>query len=147
MNISLSSNASSINLNTANLNATHQDSTYTDLAPLLNYTVTVANTGSIATYYSVILFANTTNAGPAPFPKKRVVGFDRVASIAPGQSASLTMEVIIGSMARYDESGNAVLYPGAYELALNNERAAVFAVIVDGEEMLMKECVENQSKL
>ena len=41
-------------------------------------------------------------------------------------------------MVRYAESGDAVLYPGNYELALNNEREAVVPVeLVGGDEVVM----------
>ena len=135
---------SSMTLNTGSPNATRQGYTYPDLAPLLDYTVTVTNTGSIASVYFAILSANTANAGPAPFPNKWVVEFDRYSSMGPGESASLMMEVSIGSMARYDESGHVVLYPEIYELALNNERDAVLGVIVDGEEMVIKEWPKDE---
>ena len=116
-----------------------------DLVPFFNYTVIVTNTGSVASDYTAILFANTTNAGPAPYPNKWVVGFDRLASIAPGASATLTIPVTVGSMVRYAESGDAVLYPGDYDLALNNEREAVVAVeLVGGEEVVMHWPSEEQ---
>ena len=119
-------------------NATHPGYVYPDLAPVTNYTVTVTNIGSVASDYSAILFANTTDAGPAPYPNKWVVGFERLAMIAPGASAQLTIPVSIGSIARYDGSGNSVLYPGSYNLALNNERDAVVSVTLTGvEEVLM----------
>ena len=136
--ISASTNASAT-ISTNSLNNTHPGYAYIDLAPLLNYSVTVTNTGSIASDYSAILFANTTNAGPSPYPNKWVVGFERLPTIAPGASATLTIPVSIGSMARYDGDGNAVLYPGSYELALNNEREAVMGVMVTGEEMVLRE--------
>ncbi len=137
-NFSVSSSSKpSLMVNTGVVNSTHSGYTYIDLAPILNYTVTVTNTGSVASDYSAILFANTTNAGPAPYPNKWVVGFERMASIAPGASATLTIPVSIGSMARYDVDGNMILYPGDYELALNNERDAVMGVTLTGREEVM----------
>ncbi|KAL6720539.1 hypothetical protein ACLMJK_002463 [Lecanora helva] len=139
-NFSISaSNSSTTTISTTNLNAPHPANTYVDLAPLLTYTVTVTNTGSVASDYTAILFANTTSAGPAPYPNKWVVGFDRLRSIAPGASATLTIPVSVGSMARYDSAGNMVLYPGDYELALNNEREAVTRVQVTGDQVVLME--------
>ena len=146
-NFSISSNMSFVTLNTAKLNATHAGYAYPDLAPLLTYTVTVTNIGSITSDYSAILFANTTNAGPAPYPNKWVVGFDRLASLAPGESKSLTIDVISGSMARYDESGNAVLYPGTYDLALNNERDAVLSVTLEGADTVLREWPKEEQEI
>ena len=120
------------------LSVAHPGYAYPDLVPFFNYSVTVTNTGSVASDYTAILFANTTNAGPAPYPNKWVVGFERLASIAPGASATLTIPVTVGNMVRYAESGDAVLYPGNYELALNNEREAVVPVeLVGGDEIVM----------
>lgn len=142
--VSSSSKPSSM-VNTGVVNSTHPRYTYVDLAPILNYTVTVTNTGSVASDYSAILFANTTNAGPVPYPNKWVVGFERMASIAPGASATLIIPVSIDSMARYDVDGNMILYPGDYELALNNERDAVMGVTLTGrEEVLMQWPKEEQ---
>ncbi|MCJ1460619.1 hypothetical protein MMC28_011001 [Mycoblastus sanguinarius] len=132
-----SSNTSATFTTTDLLSAAHPDYSYTDLMPFFNYTVTVTNTGFVASDYTAILFANTSNAGPAPYPNKWVVGFERLASIAPNQTIKLSIPVSIGSMARYDVNGDAVLYPGSYELALNNERDAVTGVSLTGSEAVL----------
>ena len=132
------SNASTVFNISDLLSIAHPGYAYMDLNPFINYTVTVTNTGSVASDYTAILFAKTTNAGPAPYPNKWVVGFERLASIAPGASATLTIPVTVGNMVRYAESGDAVLYPGNYELALNNEREVVVPVeLVGGDEVVM----------
>ncbi len=136
--VSASSPSASTTFSTSDLtSAAHPSHAYTDLMPFTNYTVTVTNTGSVASEYSAILFANTTNAGPAPYPNKWVVGFERLASIAPGTSSTLTIPVSIGSMARYAENGDAVLYPGGYQLALNNEGDAATQVTFTGSEAVL----------
>ena len=134
---SSSSNASTTFSTSDLTSAVHPGYTYIDLMPFINYTVIVTNTGSVASDYSAILFANTTNAGPAPYPNKWVVGFERLASIAPGASSTLTITVSIGSMARYAENGDAVLYPGSYQLALNNEGDAATQVTLTGSEAVL----------
>ena len=119
---------------TANL-----DYAYTNPVPFINYTVTVTNTGSVPSDYTAILFANTTNAGPAPYSNKWVVRFDRLGIITPGSSVTLTIPVTVGSMRRYAESGDAVLYPRSNDLALSNEREAVRGVeLVGGEELVLR---------
>jgi beta-D-xylosidase 4 len=45
--------------------------------------------------------------------------------------------VSIDSVARTDEKGNRVLYPGKYELALNNERSIVVRFELKGEEIVL----------
>ncbi|KAE8145052.1 glycosyl hydrolase family 3 N terminal domain-containing protein [Aspergillus avenaceus] len=100
--------------------------------PFLNFTVKITNTGETASDYTAMLFANTT-AGPAPHPNKWLIGFDRLAALEPGSSQALTIPVTIDSVARTDENGNRVLYPGRYELALNNERSVVLPFTLTGD--------------
>jgi xylan 1,4-beta-xylosidase len=114
------------------LSQPHPAESYIELVPFINFTVTVSNKGSIASEYSAMLFANTSDAGPAPYPNKWLVGFDRLPSIAPGSSSTLTIPVPIGAISRVDSLGNGVLYPGQYELALNNERSAVLSFTLTG---------------
>jgi hypothetical protein len=76
--------------------------------------------------------ANISTAGPAPNANKWLVGFDRLLSNAPGSSATMTTPVPIGAVGRVDTFGNGVLYPGQYELALNNERSAVMSFTLTG---------------
>jgi len=88
---------------------------FIDLAVLHNFTLKVANTGAVASDYVALLFSNTT-AGPQPAPLRELVSFTRVKDVQPGQSASAVLTVTLGQIARADENGNSVLYPGTYEL-------------------------------
>lgn len=103
---------------------------------LLNFTATVENTGDVKSDYTGLIFANTT-AGPAPYPNKWVVGFDRLGGLESGDSQTLTVPVSIESVARTDEKGNRVLYPGSYELALNNERSVVVSFELKGDKAVI----------
>ncbi|KAJ9355470.1 CAZyme family GH3 [Paecilomyces variotii] len=120
------------------LSQSHAGYEYIEQVPFLNFTVTVKNTGKTASPYSAMLFANTTNAGPAPYPNKWLVGFDRLPEINPGESTTLTIPVAIGSVARTDEDGNRILYPGTYDLALNNERDAVVSFTFTGDATVLE---------
>lgn len=112
--------------------------------PFLNFTVKITNTGKVASDYTAMLFANTT-AGPAPYPNKWLVGFDRLSSLKPHSSKTMTIPVTIDSVARTDEFGNRILYPGKYELALNNERSVVLQfALTGGEAVISKWPVEEQ---
>jgi len=81
--------------------------------------------------------ANISTAGPAPYSNKWLVGFDRPLSITPGSSATMTIPVPIGAVGRVDTFGNGVLYPGQYELALNNERSAVMSFTLTGNATML----------
>ncbi|PWY89920.1 putative exo-1,4-beta-xylosidase xlnD [Aspergillus heteromorphus CBS 117.55] len=102
----------------------------------LNFTATVTNTGDTASGYTGIVFANTT-AGPAPYPNKWVVGFDRLGVMKGGETQVFTVPVTVESIARVSEAGDWVVYPGRYELALNNERSVVGEFELVGEEAVL----------
>jgi beta-D-xylosidase 4 len=116
--------------------ASHDGYGRVEQATLLNFTVTVRNTGETTSDYTGLVFANTT-AGPEPRPKKWVVGFDRLGGIEAGEEKVFNVPVTIDSVARTDEKGNRVLYPGKYELALNNERSVVVGFELKGDEAVL----------
>lgn len=111
---------------------------FIEQVPFLNFTATVKNKGRTASPYTCMLFASTKNAGPAPYPNKWLVGFDRLTTIAPGRSSTLTIPVTLGSVARVDNNGDRVLYPGQYELALNNDRSVVVKFELIGEPVTLE---------
>ncbi|KAL4923183.1 beta-xylosidase XylA [Aspergillus undulatus] len=118
------------------LSTPHPGLAYVEHQTLHNFTATITNTGERESDYTALLYVNTT-AGPEPLPNKWVVGFDRLGSLQPGDERTLTIPVSIGSVARTDELGNRVLYPGRYELALNNERSVVVRFELRGEEAVI----------
>ncbi|EED20979.1 beta-xylosidase XylA [Talaromyces stipitatus ATCC 10500] len=105
---------------------------YSELVPFVNVTATIKNTGKTASPYTAMLFANTTNAGPTPYPNKWLVGYDRLPSIEPGKSTELVIPVPIGAISRVDENGNRIVYPGDYQLALNVDRSVVWDIKLTG---------------
>jgi beta-D-xylosidase 4 len=113
--------------------ASHPGYDFIEQVPFLNFTATVKNEGKTASPYTCMLFASTKDAGPKPYPNKWLVGFDRLATISPGHSSTLSIPVTLGSVARVDENGNRILYPGKYELALNNNRSVVVQFELTGE--------------
>ncbi|KAL4779907.1 glycoside hydrolase superfamily [Aspergillus varians] len=121
-----------------------QDVLARDEDTFLTFTATVTNTGQRESDYTALVFVNTT-AGPAPYPNKWVVGFDRLGGLEPGQSQTLTVPVPIDGVARTDERGNRVLYPGSYELALNNERSVVVSFELEGKEAVLLSWPEDPS--
>ncbi|KAE8379556.1 Exo-1,4-beta-xylosidase xlnD [Aspergillus bertholletiae] len=112
--------------------------------PLFNFTVEIKNTGRRTSDYTAMAFVNTTTAGPAPYPNKWLVGFDRLDAVQPGASRRLEIPVTIDSLARTDELGNRVLYPGRYEVALNNERDVVLGFTLTGEAAVLLKWPKEQ---
>ncbi|KAL4736610.1 Exo-1,4-beta-xylosidase xlnD [Aspergillus similis] len=127
--------AGSFNIQTV-LTTPHSGYEHVQQKTLLNFTATIKNTGHRESDYTALVYVNTT-VGPAPYPKKWVVGFDRLGGLEPGDSQTLTVPVAIDSIARTDVQGNKVLYPGSYELALNNERSVVVKFALEGEEAVI----------
>lgn len=119
------------------IGAAHPGYEFTEQSPIVKFSVDVKNVGSTASEYSAMLFASTKNAGPAPYPNKWLVGFDRLSSISPGRSSTLTITVPIGAMARTDSLGNSYLYPGTYKLALNTDASVVATVTLTGKAAIL----------
>ncbi|KAL3475535.1 glycosyl hydrolase family 3 C-terminal domain-containing protein [Aspergillus californicus] len=126
------------------LTGPHPGYDYVEHKTLLNFTATITNSGERESDYTAMVFVNTT-AGPSPQPIKWLVGFDRLGGLQSGDSQTLTVPVTIDSVARTDEEGNRVLYPGHYELALNNERSVVVSFDLEGEEAVLLKWPENPS--
>lgn len=114
------------------LSRSHDGYNFIEQLPFLNFTVSITNTGGVLSDYTAMLFSNTT-AGPRPYPNKWLVGFDRLGSIKPHASQVMTIPVSLDNVARTDVLGNRVVYPGRYELALNNERSAVLPFTLTGD--------------
>ncbi|KAL4883164.1 glycoside hydrolase superfamily [Aspergillus karnatakaensis] len=112
---------------------------------LLNFTANVENTGETVSDYTGIVFVNTT-AGPSPYPNKWVVGFDRLGHLEPAGTETFEVPVSINSIARTNERGDRILYPGQYELALNNERSVVVSFTLEGEEAVLLSWPEDPNK-
>lgn len=111
---------------------------YLEQVPFLTFSATVRNTGKTASPYTGMVFVSTKNAGPAPYPNKWLVGFDRLATIEPGHSSTFSVEIPLGAVARVDENGDKVVYPGTYELALNNDRSVVVQFEFTGKEVVLE---------
>jgi beta-D-xylosidase 4 len=110
----------------------HSGYEFIEQKPLLTFTAQVSNTGSAASDYSAMLFASTTS-GPTPRPIKWLVGITREAEIAPGGACTVAIDVPVGALARAADNGDLVVYPGDYELALNNERSVVVKFTLTGD--------------
>ncbi|CZT07718.1 related to beta-xylosidase [Rhynchosporium graminicola] len=91
---------------------------YLDQIPFISIPVTVKNVGKVTSDY-VSLFFISGAFGPQPYPKKSLVAYHRVKNLAAGQSSTFNITLTLASLARADEHGNLVLYPGQYQLQEN----------------------------
>ncbi|OOF95215.1 glycoside hydrolase family 3 protein [Aspergillus carbonarius ITEM 5010] len=113
---------------------------------LFNFTAVVTNTGTVSSDYTAMVFAKTSDAGPAPYPNKWLVGWERLATLAAGESRELRIEVPIGGLARVNVNGDWVVYPGKYEVGLNLERKVVVKVVLEGDEAVVLKWPEESRK-
>ena len=95
--------------------------TFLDLCPFPGGSaveVEVTNTGPRVSDFVALVFVNGTY-GPSPYPIKELVGYKRLKSVEKGETRSVEIEIKVGGLARVDEKGNTVLYPGNYTLLLD----------------------------
>ncbi|KAJ8078052.1 hypothetical protein PM082_000257 [Marasmius tenuissimus] len=108
-----------------------------DLDMLDTFEVEVKNTGRVQSDYVALLFSRTT-AGPSPALLKELVSYMRMKGLPAGQSATVELKITLGSIARTDEEGNGVLYPGRYELMLDVDgKVRKMITLIGREEQLL----------
>ncbi|KAI0965733.1 glycoside hydrolase superfamily [Xylaria arbuscula] len=89
-----------------------------DLFPLTSLPVSVTNVGNVTSDYVLLAFIKGTY-GPTPYPNKSLVAFTRLHDIKPGDTATGTLDIKLGSVARSDANGALTLWPAKYELVLD----------------------------
>lgn len=99
--------------------------------------VNVTNTGTAASDY-VTLGYISGNFGPMPQPKKSLVSYQRLFNIAGGASDTATLNITLASLARVDENGNKVLYPGDYSLLIDNGPLVVANFTLTGDQQVLE---------
>ncbi|KAK7037454.1 hypothetical protein VNI00_010946 [Paramarasmius palmivorus] len=120
--------------NIQDLISTASNQQYIDLAPLDTFTLSVTNAGRTTASDFVALLFVQTKAGPQPTSQKELVAYTRVKDVQPGQSTSAELTVTLGAIARTDENGDRVLYPGEYELLADWDGKAKKKIRLRGKE-------------
>jgi beta-D-xylosidase 4 len=105
---------------------------YLDLIPFLTIPVSITNTGKTASSYVLLGFLSGS-FGPAPHPAKSLVAYTRLHDISPSSSQKGSLKLTLGSLARVNEKGDMVLYPGDYSLVVDIDRKAVWNFTLVGE--------------
>ncbi|RYP69886.1 hypothetical protein DL771_005829 [Monosporascus sp. 5C6A] len=101
------------------------DKQHRDMCPLPALPVDVTNAGNRTSDYVVLAFVKS-EAGPAPYPIKTLVGYERLRGVEAGETRRASLAWTLGDLARHDEDGNTVLYPGTYTVVIDEpERASV----------------------
>ncbi|KAI1476953.1 glycoside hydrolase family 3 protein [Daldinia eschscholtzii] len=109
-----------------------------DQAPFQTIAVTVSNTGGTTSDFVVLGFIAGAH-GPEPHPIKRLVAYKRLHDIAAGEAQTANLTLSLGSLARRDEDGNLVLYPGEYSLLVDVPTQAAWNFTLEGEPVVLDE--------
>lgn len=131
-----SSETYSISSLVSSSNDTTSQKKWKDLTPFETVEVTVANTGKVTSDFVVLGFL-TGSFGPKPYPKKSLVAYKRLHSVEAGGDSKTELELNLASLARVDENGNMVLYPGDYSLVIDNDEKAAWNFTLTGEKLAL----------
>ncbi|KAF2467470.1 glycoside hydrolase [Lindgomyces ingoldianus] len=112
--------------------------TYPDRCPFASspIQVEVTNTGNTTSDYVTLAYISGS-FGPEPYPNKALVAYQRLFSISGGSSSTANLNLTLGSLARVDESGNMVLYPGDYTILIDNHPLASVDFTLTGEQAVL----------
>jgi beta-D-xylosidase 4 len=75
--------------------------------------------------------------GPEPFPNKALVNYQRLHNIAAGSSQTATLNLTLASLARVDENGNKVVYPGSYTLQIDTQPLTSVDFTLTGSQLVV----------
>ncbi|ESZ91881.1 glycoside hydrolase family 3 protein [Sclerotinia borealis F-4128] len=118
--------------------------TYKDLTPFLTLPLTVSNTGTTTSDYTILLFLSGT-FGPAPYPKKSLVAYTKIHDIAGDTTANAELKLNLGSLARGAENGDLVLYPGDYRVLVDVDGMDEWGFTLTGEEAVLDSWPERKA--
>ncbi|KAI1358332.1 beta-xylosidase [Xylaria arbuscula] len=91
---------------------------YLDLCDFDPIGISVKNAGNITSDFVALAFLSG-EYGPSPYPIKQLAAYTRLKGIEAGQVTEAEFNVKLGELARVDENGNTVLYPGKYQVLLD----------------------------
>ncbi|ETN38164.1 uncharacterized protein HMPREF1541_07788 [Cyphellophora europaea CBS 101466] len=120
--------------------------THVELCPFLPLSplqVNVSNTGAVTSDYVALAFI-AGEFGPAPHPRKSLVAYQRLFGVAPGSAQMAKLNLTLGSLARHDEMGNQVLYPGRYRVEVDVPVQDVWEFELTGGEVVLDEWPQEQ---
>lgn len=113
-------------------------STPLDLCPFMSVPVSISNEGSVTSDYVTLGFL-TGEYGPQPYPLKTLVAYERLFNVSASESQTATLNLTLGSLSRYDDMGNQILFPSEYALVIDTDSRAVWNFTVTGDEQTLDE--------
>ncbi|KAL2134923.1 hypothetical protein VTI74DRAFT_10415 [Chaetomium olivicolor] len=109
---------------------------YRDTCPLPPLSVLVSNTGKRTSDFVVLAFL-AGEFGPRPYPIKTLVAYKRVRDVRPGREVMVTLEWTLGDLARRNERGDLVVYPGMYQIIVDEPEQVRVGFEVVGDEVVL----------
>ncbi|KAF2738056.1 beta-xylosidase [Polyplosphaeria fusca] len=109
---------------------------FPDTCALPSLPVSIANTGNVTSDFVALAFIAGQN-GPKPYPIKTLAAYKRVRDVAPGKSVKTSLEWTLANVARHDEKGNTVLYPGSYQILLDEPTQTMLNFTLTGDQAVL----------
>ena len=103
-----------------------------DLCSFVDIQARVTNKGAKTSDFVALAFL-AGEYGPTPYPVKQLAGYRRLRGVRPGQTVEVSIAMTLGTLARTDESGNTVLYPGRYKILLDVPTSSETTFTLTGE--------------
>lgn len=97
----------------------------------VNYRVNVTNTGAVVSDTVVLLFTLPETPDPS-LPAKELVGFERVAALAPSQTVQVFFPIQARQLARVNAKGERWLHPGRIVFGLDQPTKKVAILELTG---------------
>lgn len=106
--------------------------------------INVTNTGARSSDFVVLAFV-AGEFGPVPRPRKSLVAYQRLFGIESEASQVAQLNVTLGSLARHDESGNQILYPGTYRFEVDVPAQDSWEFELTGDEIVLDRWPQKQN--
>lgn len=108
------------------------DNTYPDTCAFEPLSIQVVNAGTRQSDYVALAFV-AGEYGPQPYPIKTLATYGRLRDLEAGGSASIELTWTLGDIARRNEQGDTVLYPGTYKVLLDEPTVTTLEFELTGE--------------
>ncbi|KAI3325587.1 beta-xylosidase [Xylariaceae sp. AK1471] len=109
---------------------------YPDTCALPALPVRVENTGKRTSDFVALVFV-ASEVGPKPYPIKTLATYGRLRNITAGASATAALPWTIGHLSRHDSNGNTVIYPGTYQLMLDQPTQTTLNLTLTGTQVVL----------
>ncbi|KAI0845307.1 glycoside hydrolase family 3 protein [Daldinia vernicosa] len=111
---------------------------YLDLCPFETVGISVKNTGNVTSDFVALAFLSG-EYGPVPHPIKELAAYTRIKGVKPGETKEAKVGLTLGDLARVDERGNTILYPGTYNFLLDVPTQATTSFELTGDPKVLIE--------